>query len=57
MARNRLVNMLFDDDSDNEFHLLAIKIIEEEEEMANKNWTSRRCGSILGHAIIQHDSV
>ncbi|KAK2634213.1 hypothetical protein Ddye_029005 [Dipteronia dyeriana] len=57
MAHNQLVNMLFDDDSDDEFQLLAIIVIEEEEEMANEGQTSRRRGSILGHAVIQCDRV
>ena len=57
MARNRLANMLFDDDSDDEFQLLAIAVIEEEEEMANEGRTSGRRGSIPGHAVIQRDRV
>lgn len=52
MARNRLVNMLFEDDSDDEFHLLAITIIEEEETA-----TEGHRGSILDHAVIQRDRV
>ncbi|KAK3187675.1 hypothetical protein Dsin_027236 [Dipteronia sinensis] len=57
MARNRLANMLFDDDYDDEFQLLAIAVIEEEEEMANEGQTSGRRGSIPGHDVIQRDRV
>ncbi|KAK3229139.1 hypothetical protein Dsin_001020 [Dipteronia sinensis] len=57
MARNWLANMLFDDDSDDEFQLLAITVIEEKEEMENEGRTSRRRGSIPGHAAIQRDRV
>ena len=57
MTRNWLANMLFDENSDNEFQLLAITVIEEEEEMANEGRTSRRRGSILGHTVIQRDRV
>ncbi|KAI9182745.1 hypothetical protein LWI28_028465 [Acer negundo] len=55
MAHNRISNMLFDDDSDDEFQLLAITVIKEEKEMVNECRTLRRRGSIPGHAVIQHD--
>ncbi|KAK1555566.1 hypothetical protein Q3G72_028297 [Acer saccharum] len=57
MACNRLANMLFDDDSDDEFQLLAIAVIEEEEGKANEGRTSGRRGSISGHAVIERDKV
>ncbi|KAK0577243.1 hypothetical protein LWI29_030125 [Acer saccharum] len=49
--------MLFDDDSDDEFQLLAIAVIEEEEGKANEGQTSGRRGSISGHAVIERDKV
>ncbi|KAK0602975.1 hypothetical protein LWI29_000066 [Acer saccharum] len=49
--------MLFDDDSNDEFQLLAVTVIEEEEEMVNEGRTSQRRGSISGHAVIQRDRV
>ena len=55
MTYNRLAKMLFNDDSDDEFHLLATMI--EEEEMANEDRTPHRPGSIPSHAIIQLDRV
>ena len=55
MTHNRLAKMLFNDDSDDEFHLLATMI--EEEEMANEDRTPRCPGSIPGHAVIQRDIV
>ena len=55
MTHNRLAKMLFNDDSDDEFHLLATMI--EEEEMANEDRTPHRPGSIPGHAVIRRDRV
>ena len=55
MTHNRLAKMLFNDNSNDEFHLLATMI--EEEEMANEDRTPHRPGSILGHAVIQCDRV
>ncbi|KAL5570233.1 hypothetical protein UlMin_026808 [Ulmus minor] len=55
MTHNRLAKMLFNDDSDDEFHLLATMI--EEEEMANEDRTPHHLGSIPGHAVIQRDRV
>ena len=51
MTHNRLAKMLFNDDSDDEFHLLATMI--EEEEMENEDRTPHRPGSIPGHAVIR----
>ena len=56
MIHNWLSNMQFDYNSDNEFQLLVITVIEEEE-MENEGWTSQRRGSIPGHTVIQRDRV
>ena len=55
MAHDRLDNMLLEDDSDNEFHMLAT--LSEGKQIVNKDKTSHRPGSIVGHAIIQRDRV
>ena len=55
MTHNRLAKMLFNDDSDDEFHLLATMI--EEEEMENEDRTPHHLGSTPGHAVIRCDRV
>ncbi|KAL5579403.1 hypothetical protein UlMin_011845 [Ulmus minor] len=55
MTHNRLAKMLFNDDSDDEFHLLATII--EEEEMENEDRTSHHPGYIPSYAVIQRDRV
>lgn len=58
MTSNRLVKMLLDDDYEDEYHLLAMTITEEEE-MMNKNRSQHRSPWFYdqGHAVIQRDRV